>query len=238
MNKKLFRTLLSAGVIFAASASANAAQLDVTITNLTHGSYFTPLLVTAHDNNTHLFEVGMSASTALTAMAECGDISGLSTALGSADLDTIENPAAGLLNPSAMTTASLDTMNTGNTHLSIVAMLLPSNDAFVGLDALEIPATAGTYTYYLNAYDAGTEVNSELLDTNSCAPGMAGIPGAPGTGYGANGTGVTATESNNTVHVHRGVLGDTDANAGTSDLNSTVHRWQNPVAKVVVTVAP
>jgi hypothetical protein len=153
-------------------------------------------------------------------------------------MDTIENPAAGLLIPGASTTAALDTMTSGNTHLSIVAMILPTNDAFMGLDAQQIPTTAGTYTYYLNAYDAGTEVNSEIIDTNGCTTGMAGIPGAPGGDAGTGGTGVATSESNTMVHVHRGILGDTNSNGGSSDLDSTIHRWQNPVAKVIVTVTP
>ena len=238
MNKKTLHSILSAGILSAAIAPVNAAQWDVAITNLTHGNHFTHLLVTAHDDNTHLFQVGMSASTELQAMAECGDLSGLLTAIGSIDMDTIENPAAGLLSPGASTTASLDTMTSGNTHLSIVAMILPTNDAFVGLDALQVPTTTGTYTYYLNAYDGGKEANSEIIDTNGCTSGMPGIPIAPGGDGGTGASGVTVTETNNTVHVHRGVLGDTDNSGGISDLNSTIHRWQNPVAKVVVTVTP
>ena len=44
-------------------------------------------------------------------------------------------------------------------------MLIPTNDAFVGMDSIEIPTEPGTYTYYLNAYDAGTDlrqINAEL----------------------------------------------------------------------------
>jgi hypothetical protein len=227
----------SAGLLAAMATTANAAQWDVTVSNLTHGSHFTPLLVTAHDNSSHIFEVGMAASLNVQGMAECGDLSGLLVSFP-ADVDTIDNPAGGLLNPGANTTAMIDTMTTSNTHLSIVAMVLPTNDAFIGLDALEVPASAGTYTYYLNAYDAGTEANDEVLDTSGCAAGMAGIPGGPGGDTGINGTGVAGTDSNTTVHVHRGVLGDTNSTGGTSDLDSTIHRWQNPVAKVVITVTP
>ena len=222
--------------VFGASM-AQAATWDVAITNLTNGNHFTPLLVTAHDSSTHLFQAGMSASAALQAMAECGDLSGL-TAIHAADADTIANPAAGLLAPAASTAAMLDTDGSSNTQLSVVAMMLPTNDAFVGLDNLQVPTAAGTYTYYLNAYDAGTEANSELLDTSGCAPGMAGIPGAPSGGDGVNGTGVSAADGNTNVHVHRGVLGDSDTMGGNSDLDSSIHRWQNPVAKITVTVTP
>ena len=65
---------------------------------------------------------------------------------------------------------------------------------------------------------------------------MPGIPAAPGGDGGTGGSGVPATESNMTVHIHRGSLGDTDSTGGASDLNSTIHRWLNPVAKVELTV--
>ena len=237
MKLKNISVSLSAGILTSVTAVANAAQWDVQVTNLTNGNHITPLLVTAHDSSSHLFQVGMAASASLQSMAECGDLSGL-VATYAVDADTIENPAGGLLNPGAMATAMLDTDMTSNTHLSIVGMVLPTNDAFIGLDALEVPTAAGTYTYYINAYDAGTEANDEVLDTSGCMAGMPGIPGGPGGDTGTNGTGVASNDANTMVHVHRGVLGDTNATGGASDLDSTIHRWQNPVAKVVITVTP
>lgn len=234
-TKKSTSTTLAAAFASVFSLSANAATWEVSITNLTHGNHFTPLLVSANTSSTHLFQTGHAASASLRAMAECGDISSLVTDLSSADLQ--ENPAAGMLAPGASTTTTVMT-SANNTHLSIVAMVLPTNDAFVGLDSMEIPTTAGTYTYYLNAYDAGTEANSELLDTSGCTAGMAGIPGAPGMDAGTGGTGVSSADTNTMIHTHRGVLGDTNATGGSSDLDSTIHRWQNPVAKVTVTVTP
>ena len=38
------------------------------------------------------------------------------------------------------------------------------------------------------------------------------------------------------VHIHRNALGDSDPTGGASDLDSSIHRWLNPVARVVVTV--
>lgn len=235
-HKKITALFIAACVLGSITQSVHAAQhlVTVTITNLTHGIYFTPFLVSAHDDTTHIFEGGTTATANLQAMAEGGDISGLSADLGGADLDTIENPAGGLLGPGESATANLDTTLTGNSYLSIVSMLLPTNDAFVGLDALKIPP-AGTYTYYLNAYDAGTEANDELI-TGGGAPGVPGIPMAPGGDGGSGGTGVTSTDTNTTVHIHRGNLGDTDPNGDVSDVDSTIHRWLNPVVKLVLTV--
>ena len=235
MQKRIKTVIL--GTIFGIVLGIHSAQADpieVKITNITHGIYFTPLLVSAHDDATHLFEAGTAASASLQAMAEGGDISGLSTDLTGVGADAVEDPAGGLLAPGASATANMDT-TAGNTHLSIVAMLLPTNDGFVGMDALELPTTPGTYVYYLNGYDAGTEVNDELINGGG-TPGVLGIPAAPGGDGGIGGTGVTAAESNTTVHIHRGNLGDTDATGGISDITSTLHRWLNPVAKVELTV--
>ena len=219
-----------------AMGTAGAADLTVTVKNLTHGIYFTPLLVTAHGGGTHLFMPGTAASADLQAMAEGGDISGLMTAVGGADADTVGNPAEGLLGPGmSVTDIDLNTDETGNGYLSVVAMMLPTNDGFIGLNAIPIPTAPGRHTYYLNGYDAGTEANDERI-TGGGAPGVPGIPAAPGEDAGVNGTGVAVEDANTTVHIHRGVLGDTDPTGGMSDLDSTIHRWLNPVAAVVIDV--
>ena len=57
MKKTVFAAMVSAALSF----HAEAADLDIQIINLTHGSYFTPLLIAAHDNNTHLFQAGQAA---------------------------------------------------------------------------------------------------------------------------------------------------------------------------------
>jgi len=223
------------GLITLGMQSAQAASLDIKITNLTQGIYYTPILIAAHSDENHLFESGMTASTELQMMAEGGNISGLATMLDSYSADKVENPAQGLLAPAQSTMAMLETSD-GNNMLSITAMMLPTNDGFVGLDSWKIPTEAGTYTVLLNAYDAGTEANNELILEGSGAPGMLGIPAAPGIGAGMAGSSVTNEETNTMVHIHRGTLGDDDMEGGKSDLNNTVHRWLNPVAKVTVTV--
>ena len=241
MNKKTMKANARVVAVMAAMAGATAysqlataAQIDVEITNLTQGIYFTPLLLAGHNETTHLFETGMAASTALQAMAEGGAIAGLVSDAQAMGAELIENPAAGLLAPASKTMVSdFDTMD--NEYLSITGMILPSNDGFVGLDSWKIPTTPGEYTIYLNAYDAGTEANDELV-TGGGAPGVAGIPANPGANGGASGTGVTDQELPDKVHIHRGNVGDTDVAGGHSDLDSRIHRWLNPVAKVVVTV--
>ena len=168
-------------------------------------------------------------------MAEGGDTSGHEADVTALGATIVTNPAAGLLAPASSTTFNMNTDGTSNDRLSIVAMLLPTNDGFAGLDAIEIPATAGTYTFNVNAYDAGTEANDELI-TGGGMPGVAGIPADPGAVAGTGGSGTASADANPNVHIHRGTLGDTDAAAGSSDLDSRVHRWLNPVIRVTITV--
>lgn len=231
MKKKLL-ALATASVL--SINPAMAADLDVTVTNLTNGIYFTPLLIAVHDDATHLYQEGMAASSELQAMAEGGDISGLSTLMMSASANVVENPAAGMLAPGVSTTVNIMSDN-NNDYLSIVGMLLPTNDGFVGADSVMIPQKKGSYTYYLNGYDAGTEANDEIINGGGM-PGVAGVPKDPGGFGGGGATGVAMADSNMTVHIHRGNIGDMDSTAGVSDLDSSVHRWLNPIAKLVITV--
>lgn len=227
--------LLTAAILAGLSPLATAADLDIEIQNLTQGIYFTPILAVAHTPDASLFEVGEAASPELQMMAEGGSLDGLAAIGTSISADAVANPAGGLLGPGQSTTAMLSTADS-NSVISVVAMILPSNDGFIGLDNWAIPTEAGTYTVYLNAYDAGTEANDELR--GSGAPGMPGMPVPPPLDplLGSNGSGVTNESTNTNVHIHPGNIGDDSMTDGSSDVSNSVHRWLNPVAKVTITV--
>ena len=237
MKKRLFNTLLALMVgMVLPLGQAMAAEFTVTVKNLTNGIYFTPLLITAHDGETHLFETGSPASEALQAMAEGGDISGLIEMVGGEDRDTVANPAGGMLAPGGIVSdVYFNTKRTRNRYLSLTAMLLPTNDGFVGLDSLRIPRIPGTYRYYLFGYDAGTEANDEIVNGGGM-PNTPGIPADPGGNASTGGSGVAGNDANAMVHIHRGVIGDTELEGGSSDLDSAIHRWLNPVAEVIIEV--
>jgi len=222
MNKILASTLTTVALM---STTLMAQDIDVKITNNTNGIYFTPLLVSAHPSTTMLFTAGDSASANLQLMAEGGNISGLVADLDTVNADSITNPATGLLAPGASTMTTLSTA-AENTNLSIVAMMLPTNDGFIGLNNWKVPTEAGIYTININAYDAGTEANTEIITD---------IPADPGAHAGTGATGLTSTIEG-FVHIHRGNIGDSNATGGKSDLDASAHRWLNPVATVTVTV--
>lgn len=233
MNK--LKSLVAASVLAATAQTAFAADLTIDVQNLTQGMFFTPILAVAHTPDASLFEVGESASAELQMMAEGGSLDGLAAIGESISADALANPAGGLLAPGQTTSGELTTADS-NTVLSVVAMILPTNDGFIGLDNWTIPTEPGTYTVYLNAYDAGTEANDEIR--GSGASGMPGMPVPPPMEelVGTGGSGVTTTETNTTVHIHRGNLGDDSADGGVSDVTNSVHRWLNPIARVTVTV--
>ena len=268
---KLTKLASAALLAMAASGAVNAVTLNVEITNLTHAQSLTPRLVIAHDSTYDAFEAGQDASTALAWLAEAGVIDDAQNAdssgqnfeaeLGPANTDNGTNTwhnFGGFVAPSKSLSYPFNTM--GKPYLSVLAMLIPTNDAFAGLDSILIPTEPGTYTYTLHAYDAGTELNDELngsrTDITEAGTGLAlggyGRPGVAGVGApttvpgitGEGGSGVGAKVINGEVedgtdgpiHIHRGILGDTSLTGGASDLDSTAHRWLNPVARVTIIV--
>lgn len=218
--------IIAASLFGLFSVASQAQDLNITVTNLTQGIFFTPIIAASHDDSASIFHSTEAASAELEVLAEGGDISGVNTLLEGYSADIKTNPNDGLLFPAKSTTFAL-TNSDSNQYLSVAAMMLPTNDAFIGLDSWKIPTEAGTYTVYLNAYDAGTEANDELITS---------IPAAPGGDAGTGATGVTTVISNGTVHIHPGVLGDADLEGGISDLDSSKHRWLNPVAKLTIVV--
>ncbi len=217
--------LIAAGFLGLFSAASQAQDLTITLVNLTQGISFTPIIAAAHDSQASIFHSAEAASEDLQALAEGGSIDGVNLLLSGYGADITTNPAGGLLGAGGDTEFTL-TNTDGNEYLSLAAMMLPTNDGFVGLDSWKIPTEAGTYTVLLNAYDAGTEANDEII---SNVPNPIGITSTGATGV--------ATEIGNTnVHIHPGVVGDTDPEGGISDFDSRVHRWLNPVAKLTVVV--
>jgi hypothetical protein len=98
-------------------------------------------------------------------------------------------------------------------------MLIPTNDAFVALNAVQLPYPGWpTQTYTAVAYDAGSEVNDELCSSTP-GPLFAECGGSGGGGRVGGGEGF--------VHVHRGMH-------GVGDFKPIGRDWRNPVAEVRV----
>jgi len=225
-------TLAIAGTALSIAGAVHAAEYEVSVTNVTAGIHFTPLIVSSHPANVAMFNTATVASTQLQAIAEGGDVSAMAALLESVGASVATG--TGLLAPGASETFTINSSDT-NTVLSLTGMLLPTNDGFVGLNAVALPNGIGTSTHYTaRGYDAGTEANDEVV--GSGAPGEAGFPAPPPVVASGTGTGATGVpgQAEGFVTVHRGVIGDLDPNGGFSDINAAVHRWNNPVATITV----
>ena len=193
-------------------------QFDVTVTNLTAGQVFSPLFMATHDVNTSILTLGQPASAELATLAEDGDAAPLAALLmGDAGVEDVQLGLAPIP-PGASDTIRV-TASSDKRQLSLAAMLVNTNDAFVALEGGTLPL-GGHMRAYLVAYDAGSEANNE-----DCGF----IPGPACMGMGAGVRDTAGAEG--FVHVHSGVH-------GIQDLDAATLTWGNPVALVTVTRVP
>jgi len=187
-------SLLGGGTVFA----DNSPQYEVTITNLTRGQQFTPVLVASHKQGVSLFNAGDAASPELATLAEEGNTGPLTTLLsGMPEVRDITS-SPGLLDPGKSVTVTVKTGGAFN-HVSVAAMLIPTNDGFFSLNGVKGPNGNGTLTLFSPAYDAGSERNDELC---------ASIPGPSFEECGGpGGGGMAIGDEEGYVHIHAGIHG-------------------------------
>ena len=205
-------------------------QFEVTITNLTRGQRFTPILMATHQDGFNLFRLGQPAMPQLKTLAEEGN-NGPMVALLSGMTDLVKEVASSpapppldrLTGPGQSITLRIHGGGRFN-HISIAAMLIPTNDAFFAVDAVPLPRGNDIVTVYAPAYDAGTEKNDEMC---ASIPG----PGFPECVTPSNPSGDGGGAQNNQgegfVHIHAGIHGIGNFMAANRD-------WRNPVAKIVI----
>lgn len=199
-----------------------AASFEVTITNLTRGQSFTPILVASHRAGVKLFELGQPASPELAVLAEDGDVAPLAALLTSSPNVLAVADSGALLAPGASVTVSVETKGEFN-HVSLASMLIPTNDGFIALNGIGGPRGPDPATHFSPAYDSGSERNDE-----TCAS----IPGPFFTecnGPGSGGTPIGGEEGY--VHIHAGIH-------GVADMDPALRDWRNPVARIVIRRIP
>ena len=209
--KKLGCAIAAVSALSAVTSASIADTYEVSITNATQGQAFTPRLVVTHPAG-KLFNVGRPALSQLEIIAEGGDIGPLMDVLAASPAFTGDMQVGeGLLMPGETSTVTIE--GQPGEFVSLVNMLIPTNDAFVGVNAVTLPAS-GHVTVNAVAYDAGTETNDELC-ANIPGPVCGGAGGSPedaGEGF---------------ISVHPGIH-------GTGDLEAENYDWRNPVAIVKI----
>ena len=197
--------------------AADPGIYEVRVTNLTNAQRFTPILGATHTPSVHVFRPGTMATPELRALAEDGDTAPLTAMLNGMPAAVSDvSSTAGLLTRGASVSFEV-TGGGGFDVLSLAAMLIPTNDAFFGLETT-LPEDGDMKVVYAYAYDAGTEQNDELCSSIP-GPGFVECGGPGGGAQTGNGEGV--------VTVHSGIH-------GSGDLEPRLRDWDNPVARVTI----
>lgn len=224
-------TIMTMSSIMDASSSSVAPKVDlkysITVTNLTSSQPFSPLVYSFHYSGFSPFTVGKMATIGLEKIAESGAGDDyIMSAHANADI-VLANHAMGLTLPGESKTITLnlnaDKTKADQLRFSLVNMLANTNDAFAGVNSVDIGklAIGENLTVEALSYDAGTEMNTESMAT---------IPGPAGGGEGFN---ANRDDEVDQVTLHPGVVTRDD---GKMDSALThVHRWDNPVARIVIT---
>jgi hypothetical protein len=205
----LVSMLLASSTVFADGFGHR--KYAVTITNITSGQTFTPLLVVTHKSSVSLFEPGEPASAELATLAESGDVSALASVLDGMPSEVFSTAdSGGLLGPGESVTVEIRGSFRFR-RISVAGMLIPTNDTFVALNAAHLPIRGHSYT--VPAYDAGSEFNDELCSN---------IPGPT-----CGGAGNSVEDGEGYVHISRGI-------SGIGDLEPSNYDWRNPVARISI----
>ncbi len=156
------------------SSAPTAGSLTISFTNTSATQPMTPPVVALHnapdaENGVRLFEVGQPASEQIIAIAENGDNAGLVTlATEQVDAGTVSaadvaaSDPEGPLLPGASSSVTLQ-LESDDQVLSIVSMVVCTNDGFSGIDSRPLSAEASE-TFTAPIYDAGSETNVTTLD--------------------------------------------------------------------------
>lgn len=190
---------------------------EVTITNITGGQSFTPVLVATHTSDVAFFNLGEAPSADLADLAEGGATGGLQATLDSMPEYVMETTTSGvtedgnpLINPGESVTVTISGSRYFN-RISLAGMLLPTNDSFVAINSMRLPSHSSAQL--ARAYDAGSEMNDELC-ANIPGPTCMGAPFSEGLAEGY-------------VYISPGISGE-------GDLAASAHNWKNPVARVTI----
>jgi Spondin_N len=213
---------LAAAALLTGSATADddggsTKTWHVTVANLTPpgpgapGSQpLSPPLFAVHSGEADVWSVGEIASHGVAAIAEDANNTVLESALPALDgVKTVFTGTGGPIPSGQARTFTVETSGRFN-RLSLVTMLVNTNDAFTGLDSLR-PRGRGS-TQMTIAYDAGSERNNEL---ESHIPGPC-----------CNNPFVRDPEGA-LIRPHEGIT-------GRGDLDPALYDWPEPAARITI----
>jgi len=234
MNNLVTKTFTVLGL---AVAMAHAqTQIEVKVT--TAGPVgLAPVLAAFHDGSYDIFDTGGMATAGLEQLAEVGDPSALVSEAMAAGVSTVDGFApGGPFAPNGAMGSHIFTVDNGDSSLSLVSMVLPTNDWFIGtgtpidISSLLGAAPGTSLNFDLSTvYDAGTELEDFMY-----APG-GGLVGITTASTPPGGTATSDPIS---------VVGGADPFASFANIEpagfdtSSISFAGGPVASISLTVVP
>ncbi len=208
--------ILAGAAVLIPAAQGTAAKArktwQVRITNLTPpGSQpLSPPLLVVHSHRADVWSVGTVATHSVAAIAEDANNAPAESALpGQPGVLSVQTGAGGPIPPGTSRSYSIQSRGKFS-RLTILTMLVNTNDGFTGLDSMHLRGRG--FTRSTNAYDAGSERNSELVGF---------IPGPC-----CNHPFVRDPEGA-LIRMHEGIT-------GRGDLNPAIYGWTGPAARIQV----
>lgn len=172
---------------------------------------FSPPVIAVHRRWVRMFNVNAYASDLLRQIAEDAQNTAMISFLEqSKNVYQVVEGENGPIFPGTSQTFIIKTKR-GFHKLSLVTMLVNTNDGFTGVNRVNLPPH-GSRTYYLKAYDAGTEMNTEL---------KAHIPGP------CCGSPLSRVPTRERIKEHQGIL-------GVGELDPAVYGWERKVARLTI----
>lgn len=210
------------------TAVSSDAQFEVTITNLTLAQPLSPAAVIMHRRGYNSFVDGETASADIEQLAEGGDNAPLLGSARAANQHVSSGSTAGPVPPQSRSdsvTLDVPTADLADLQLSVVTMLVHTNDAITGANAFDVSGMAvGESRVVVGpSWDSGTEANTET-----------GIS-MPGPDFGGEGFNAARDDSIDSVRIHAGVVtgASTAFGLASSDLEDR-HRFLNPTSRIAI----
>ncbi|MEM8497493.1 MAG: spondin domain-containing protein [Pseudomonadota bacterium] len=205
------------------------ATFEVTVSNLTLAQPLSPVAVVLHQSGFNSFVDGETASLAMELMAEGGDNTDVLGEAVAANEHLASASSDGPIPPASIgspITLTVPEDQLSDVRLTVLTMLVHTNDAFTGANGSNVSAMAVGDTIRLTGptWDAGTENNDEL---------GASIPGPD---FGGEGFNSARDDIIDRVRFHQGAV--TAASVESGDMNSDLaerHRFDNPTSRISIT---
>ncbi len=196
---------------------------EVSVSNVTPNQPFSPIAVILHTSGYQAWVDGESASTALEVLAEQGDNSDVLSDASDHSAYLTSDSGAGVIAPGTYESVQLEVDAQNGVSLSVISMLVNTNDAYTGINATSLAAleSGESVSYSAPVWDAGTESNTEAAGT---------IPGPADGGEGFN---ASRSDSSDRVRFHSGIVSSQDGLS--SSVLTADHRFDNPAAVITVT---